>query len=175
MTDLYISYSTRERYWVSQLVSALKSDGYSVSWEHVAVLGDDVRPDSQTALAAAKHVLAIWSPLAVEDHWVLQDAKQAQELGKLLSVFYKEAELPPAFTTASVVNLKHWRSADIEDAAYVAFITALKLIIKPSGQGEAQRKQALKDRKQRMQAEKQRRQGVSRVPDDKARQLRASV
>jgi hypothetical protein len=172
MTDLYISYSTRERHWVSQLVSALESEGYSVWWEHVAVLGDDVRPDSQNALAAAQYVVAVWSPLAVDDYWVLQDAKRAQESMKLLSVCHKSAELPSAFYSSEVANLKHWKNGDARDPAYKNFADKLKTIIKPSQPSKSEQKQALKERKQRMKNEQSKRQIFVDLSEDRVIQLR---
>jgi hypothetical protein len=175
MTDLYISYSTRERHWVSQLVSALESDGYTVWWEHVAVLGDDVRPDSQTALDAAKYVLAIWSPLAVDDYWVLQDAKHAQSASKLISVCYKETEMPSAFYASELANLKQWRSANKEEAVYKDFVSTLKAIILPSQPSETNRKQALLERKLRIQAEQHKRKVYVDTSSDRLKQHRESV
>lgn len=172
MTDLYISYSMRERHWVSQLVSALESEGYSVWWEHVAVLGDDVRPDSQNALDSAQYVVAVWSPLAVDDYWVLQDAKRAQESVKLLSVSYKSAELPSAFYSSEVADLKQWRGGDKSDPAYQHFVSQLKAIIKPSQPSEQERKQALKERKQRIQNEQLKRQVFVDLSDEAAISLR---
>ncbi|PWQ93456.1 toll/interleukin-1 receptor domain-containing protein [Leucothrix arctica] len=175
MTDLYISYSTRERHWVSKLVSALESDGYSVWWEHVAVLGDDIRPDSQTALEAAKNVLAIWSPLAVDDYWVLQDAKQAEQSGKLISVFYKTAELPSAFNRSDIASLKEWNSGDKSDAAYQEFVSTLKAIVRPSQPTESRRKEALQERKLRIQAEQAKRYVFTESSENRIRQFRESV
>ncbi|RVU86492.1 toll/interleukin-1 receptor domain-containing protein [Leucothrix sargassi] len=155
MTDLYISYSMRERHWVSKLVKGLESEGYSVWWDHVAVLGDDIRPDSQVALESAKQVIAIWSPLAIDDDWVLQDAKAAQLSGKLVSVFHKSAILPSAFSDVDVINLKHWQGRDAEEPEFKAFLEALKTIIEPSRPSDSSRKQALKARRERMLAQQQ--------------------
>ena len=61
MTDLYITYSIRERYWVSKLVESLESEGYSVWWDHAVIPGANVRTDSQLALSQSDLALVIWS------------------------------------------------------------------------------------------------------------------
>ena len=172
MTDLYITYSTRERNWVRQLVNALESEGYSVWWEHVAVLGDVIRPDSLNALAAAECVVAVWSPLAVDDYWVLQDAKHAQQSNKLFSVCHKPAELPSAFYLSDVANLKHWKCGDLNDDAYRSFISTLKNVVKPSQLNESMRKKALKERKERIRAEQLKHQLSVEMSDERVVQLR---
>ena len=124
MADLYITYSIRERYWVSKLVSTLESVGYSVWWDHAVIPGDNFRNESKQALSQAKCALVIWSETASDDHWVLVDCEQAVKQEMLISILAKEASIPAVYQSLETLDLKDWELSD-EQGLVVVLIQVL--------------------------------------------------
>ena len=120
MTDLYITYSIRERYWVSKLVESLESEGYSVWWDHAVIPGENFRSDSQLALKQSKCALVVWSETAVDDHWVLVDCKQALlQKQNLASVLVQDCQIPKHCSEIELTDLKDWKVGDKQNPHFM--------------------------------------------------------
>lgn len=153
MADLYLTYSIRERYWVSKLVKALEHEGYSVWWDHAVISGVDFRNDSQLALTQAKCALAVWSPTAVKDHWVLVDSEQAQKKQALISVLAEDCEIPDVFKPLELTNLKDWTLGDKQSVHFKSLLETIKAYCLPSLPPQNEQEQLEIARLERMRAE----------------------
>ena len=158
MADLYITYSIRERYWVSKLVATLESEGYSVWWDHAVIPGHNFRNESQRALARAKCVLSIWSETAAEDHWVLVDSEQALERDVLVSVMAQNCQIPEPFNAITPSDLKDWRMSDKQNAHFVKLLEAINGYCSPSQLSQCDKEREAIARLERMRAETEKKQ-----------------
>ena len=158
MADLYITYSIRERYWVSKLVANLESEGYSVWWDHAVIPGHNFRGESQRALARAKCVLAIWSETAVEDHWVLVDSEQASQQKLLVSVLAENCAIPEQYQQFEKTDLKDWKLGNKQDVHFGNLMQTVKQYCLPSQLSHCDKEREAIARLERMRAETERKQ-----------------
>jgi len=153
MADLYITYSIRERYWVSKLVATLESEGYSVWWDHAVIPGHNFRNESLRALARAKCALAVWSETAVDDHWVLVDSEQAIKQGGLVSVIAQNCTIPAPYQSLEQSDLVDWKFGNKQDAHFINLLETLKSYCQPSKLSECEVERQAIARLERMREE----------------------
>ena len=164
MTDLYITYSIRERYWVSKLVESLESEGYSVWWDHAVIPGANFRNESQLALTQANYSLVVWSKTAVDDHWVLVDCEQARQRQKLASVKVQDCEIPETYQGLQMTDLKDWEIGNKEDVHFKNLLKTIQSYVSPSQspQSEKEREEVARLKRMRGEADLKRRQRETR-------------
>lgn len=164
MTDLYITYSIRERYWVSKLVECLESEGYSVWWDHAVIPGANFRNESQLALTQAKFSLVVWSETAVDDHWVLVDCDQAQQRQALASVKVQNCEIPETYQGLETTDLKSWEIGNKDDVHFKNLLETIQAYASPSQppQSEKEREEVARLKRMRSEADLKRRQRDAR-------------
>ena len=175
MTDLYITYSIRERYWVSKLVATLESEGYSVWWDHAVIPGANVRNESQQALSHAKCALVVWSETATEDHWVLVDSAQAVKQNTLIAILAQDTSIPDAYKSLEISDLKDWQLGDKQDSHYVNLLETIKAYCPPSQLSQGEREKQAIARLERMRAESERKAQKRQLREDQMIQRRMSV
>jgi len=175
MADLYITYSIRERYWVSKLAASLESEGYSVWWDHAVIPGANVRNESQQALKQAKCVLVVWSETAIEDHWVLVDSVQAiNKQTPLISVLAQGASIPEAYQSLEISDLKSWELGDERDSHFINLLETIKAYCPPSQPSQGEREKQAIARLERMRAESERKAQERQLREDQMIQRRMS-
>jgi hypothetical protein len=155
MSDLYITYSIRERYWVSKLVEILESEGYSVWWDHAVIPGHNFRNESQRALSKAKCALVVWSSTAVDDHWVLVDSEQANQQGILASIVVEDCEIPSDYQSLELSDLKDWKISDKQNAHLLNLLETIKTYCPPSQPSLSEQEQQVNAKLERMRAEQE--------------------
>lgn len=158
MTDLYITYNIRERYWVSKLVQSLEFEGYTVWWDHAVIPGANFRNESQLALSQAKCVLAVWSETAVDDHWVLVDAEQAKQQEMLVSVLASYCTIPNSYRHLELTDLKGWDAASKQDVHFKNLLKTIQAYTLPSQPPQSEKQQQEDARLKRMRKEAERKQ-----------------
>jgi hypothetical protein len=77
MSDVFISYSSKNRDVVSTIVAELERHGIRTFWDAHIAAGDSWQDTLQRHLSAAKAVLVVWSPSASESEWVRSEAEFA--------------------------------------------------------------------------------------------------
>lgn len=153
MADIYITYSIRERYWVSKLVATLESEGFSVWWDHAVIPGHNFRSESQRALTRAKCVLVVWSETAVDDHWVLLDSEQASQQNMLVSVIAENCSVPEQYQSLEKTDLESWTLGSKRDAHYINLLETIKGYCEPSQLSQCNKEREAIARLERMRAE----------------------
>ena len=61
MPDIFLSYSREDRDRAERFAGALEASGYDVWWDGVLKAGEVYDQVTETALAAAKAVVVLWS------------------------------------------------------------------------------------------------------------------
>ena len=111
MTEVFISYAHQDREVAAALATKLASRGYSVWWDHELVGGAQFRDVIVSQLRQAKHVLVIWSLQSVGSKWVIDEAEEAQVLGKLIPIKTRGLPvslIPFGFRQAQTVELDNF-------------------------------------------------------------------
>ena len=70
MTDIFISYSRKDKPWVKTLAATLVAEGYDVWWNPEILPGQDYETVIKEALESTKCVLTVWSKNSIESTWV---------------------------------------------------------------------------------------------------------
>ena len=86
MSDVFISYSSRDRAVSKAIADALRVHGISVFYDieiKAGALWDDV---VNSALQESEVILVLWSSASISSEWVLSEADIARKLGKLFPV-----------------------------------------------------------------------------------------
>ena len=105
MSDLFISYSSRDRAIVATLVEYLERAGFSVWWDRHIDTGTAFDRDIEAALDAAKCVVVVWSQDSVQSDWVRAEANEGLSRGILVPVLIDDTRPPLIFR--SLQNLEY--------------------------------------------------------------------
>lgn len=87
MTDIFISYSRKDRERIKPLAEALqKTCGWSVWWDVRIPAGKTFDEVIETALDKARCVIVVWSETSVKSHWVKTEAEEGRDRGILIPI-----------------------------------------------------------------------------------------
>lgn len=90
MTDIFISYSSKDRAVAERVRDALHEAGYAVFWDQSTPAGQDWDSWIRERLTGAKLVVTLWTKASVASPNVRHEAIIAREAGKLLPVMADE-------------------------------------------------------------------------------------
>ncbi len=113
MADVFVSYARGDKTRVAPLVAAIEAKGWSVWWDPEISPGQEFDDQIDSALAAAKAVLVVWTPTSVVSRWVRGEARDAAERGVPVPVRFEQARLPIDARAIHTTDLDDWH----EDAS----------------------------------------------------------
>ena len=90
LTDIFISYSSKDRPVALRVRDALEEAGYQVFWDQATPAGQDWDSWIRERLTGAKLVVVLWTRASVASPNVRHEAIIAREAGKLLPVMVDE-------------------------------------------------------------------------------------
>lgn len=90
MSDVFISYSRRDRDYARNLAELISSLGINVWWDHALLPNDQFRDAIQTKLERANAVIVLWSRDSAASPFVVDEADVARKDNKLVSVLVDE-------------------------------------------------------------------------------------
>jgi hypothetical protein len=123
--DLFLSYAREDRATAQQLAHALGEEGFSVWWDREIRGGSDFTEEIAAKLHAARRVIVLWSPKAVESSFVRDESARARDAGKLLPVRIEEVDLPLGFGQLQTLDLIDW-DGEREAAAFRAVVNEVR-------------------------------------------------
>ncbi|MEJ1967312.1 MAG: TIR domain-containing protein [Rhizomicrobium sp.] len=125
MTDVFISYSRKDKPKVVVIADGLRSLGIAV-WMDDQLRSGELSYDKATAdqLQAATAVLACWSPQSIDSEWARSEAAFARENRKLIACFIEPCVLFPPFNLVQTEDLSDWKG-EVEHPRWLALIGAL--------------------------------------------------
>lgn len=106
--DLFLSYAREDRATAQQLAQALGAEGFSVWWDREIRGGRDFTEEIAANLRAARRVIVLWSPQAVDSSFVRDESARARDAGKLLPLRIAEVDLPLGFGQIQTLDLIDW-------------------------------------------------------------------
>jgi hypothetical protein len=107
-TDIFLSYASEDSSNARELGRVLQAAGWSVWWDHKNSAEKGIDVDRATALSSAGAVLVLWSPYSAACNRVKNDAREAKESNRLISVLLDEARIPLSFRSLATVDLRQW-------------------------------------------------------------------
>lgn len=108
MADIFLSYSRADRDRVAALATALGEQGWEVFWDTVVLPGQQWRDVIHEQLEEATCVVAVWSEASSTSRWVVEEASEALDNGKLLPVMIDEVDPPFGFRGVEAADLVGW-------------------------------------------------------------------
>jgi hypothetical protein len=109
MSDILISYSSKDRPWVERLAKVLESYRWSVWWDRQIPTGQSFDAVIEQQLRESKCVIVVWSKDSAESDWVKTEAAKARKRKILLPVLIDEVEIPLEFSRLQTQSLIDWR------------------------------------------------------------------
>lgn len=132
MTDIFVSYSRRDKTFVKKFHQALVDNGRSawVDWEGIPLTAD-WRAEIRSAIEAADCFIFILSPDSIVSEVCQQELTHAETFNKrIVPVVYRDVDPDDVPGTLGSINWSFFRDGDDFDAAYEALSTALDTDLK---------------------------------------------
>jgi len=105
MIDVFISYARDDKHRARDLADALKERGFRVWWDWDFFGCEDIRDAIRTAIGNASKVVVLWSLDSIESPLVIDEAREANRLGKLVSVSIDGSAPPSEFGDSQFTSL----------------------------------------------------------------------
>lgn len=107
MAKIFLSYSKRDLVLAEQVAQCLRAEGLTVWWDKEITPREGWDRAIEREIAAADHVLALWTRNSVESDWVRIEANYARNCrpSKLVQARFDESEVPIAFSMIQFVDL----------------------------------------------------------------------
>jgi hypothetical protein len=109
MSDVFVSYSRKDREYVTKIVDVLETRGWSVWWDPTIRPGQYYDDVIESALTDAKCVVVVWSKNSVGSKWVRTEAGDASDRGVLFPIVIDDARIPLRFRRIQEADLSDWK------------------------------------------------------------------
>lgn len=110
MTDIFLSYSSKDRELVRPLVEVLEQNGWSVWWDQEIPSGTNFGKVIEKHLSAARCAIVAWTRNSVDSDWVRNEASEALSRGALIPIaLEKGVKFPLEFRQVETRDLSDWR------------------------------------------------------------------
>ncbi|MGE3151163.1 MAG: toll/interleukin-1 receptor domain-containing protein [Nitrospiraceae bacterium] len=129
MSDIFISYSSKDRPWVEKLAKTLGTYGWSVWWDRNIPTGGSFNTVIRQELGAAKCAIVVWSEQSVESEWVQAEAAEAKNQEKYLPVKIDKSDIPLGFTQRTFQSLVDWE-AGIDHPGFSQLLKDIERLVK---------------------------------------------
>ena len=108
MHDIFISYSHKDKEWVSKLAGTLESKGYKVWWDKELLASQDFASMIEEALNASKCILTVWSSHSIKSKWVRAESSRGFNEDKLVPVYIDDSKIPIPYDSVHTIDLRNW-------------------------------------------------------------------
>jgi hypothetical protein len=108
MTDIFLSYTERDRETARQIAEVLGSAGWSVWWDRRIPAGETWRSVLEHALEDMRCMVVLWSAKSIDSEWVYEEASEGRRKGKLVPVMIENVRPPAGFREIQAADLTGW-------------------------------------------------------------------
>jgi len=108
MTDIFLSYTEKDREQARRVAAMLESVGWTVWWDRRIPAGETWRSVLEKALENMRCMIVLWSARSIESEWVYEEATEGRRLGKLLPVMIEAVRPPAGFREIQAADLTNW-------------------------------------------------------------------
>jgi hypothetical protein len=123
MIDVFISYAREDRPQAAELAQLLEEHGYQVWWDWNLVGGTKYREIIGGKLKEARKVIVLWSAHSLNSAFVIDEAQEAKDAGKLIPISIDTSRPPMGFRDVHTLSVNKFQTvsdailAAIEDRA----------------------------------------------------------
>lgn len=111
MSDIFISYAREDETRAHALADALSSRGWSIFWDRRIPHGRNFREHIDDELRSARCILVLWSKASLVSQFVLDEAAEGLDDGRLVPALIEAVTQPLGFRGLQAANLADWSSA----------------------------------------------------------------
>ena len=110
MSQLFVSYSSKDRSKIKKLVGALeqKHPGWKIWWDKNIPAGAAFDREIGRALAQSKAIVVCWSTNSIDRDWVLDEALEGKERNILIPIALNKTEFPFGYRRIQAINFQRW-------------------------------------------------------------------
>ena len=108
MSDIFISYSSKDRARAKVLAGALERQGWSVWWDRRIPPGKQFSQVIKEAMDEAKCIIVLWSKESVKSDWVQNEASEGARRKILVPMLIDDVEIPFEFRRIQSARLVDW-------------------------------------------------------------------
>src|SRR6185437_8417592 len=127
MSDIFVSYSSKDRDRAGHVARALQARGWSVWWDRTIPPGRQFDDVIEEALDAARCVVVLWTNDSAASDWVRNEASEAVSKKALIPALLEPGvKIPFEFRRIQAADLSQWNGVDDtpEFAQFCAAIAA---------------------------------------------------
>ena len=124
MSDIFISYSSKDRARAKVLAGALERQGWSVWWDRKIPPGRQFSQVIKEAMDEAKCIIVLWSKESVKSEWVQNEASEGARRKILVPALIDDVEIPFEFRRIQAARLVDWE----EKSPHLEFDTLLEAL-----------------------------------------------
>lgn len=136
MSDIFISYSHKDRPHAERLASTVQHLGWSVWWDSGLETGSQFRDAIDAELNCAKCVVVLWSANSVKSNWVRAEASTALDRNVLVPVQLSACDIPLPFREIQAADLSDW-AGHLDHGQWQSLRTAVERYAGPAIAGDA--------------------------------------
>lgn len=132
MSDIFLSYTEKDREQARRLAATLESVGWSVWWDRRIPAGETWRSVLEKALENMRCMIVLWSSRSIESEWVYEEATEGRRLGKLVPVMIEAVRPPAGFREIQAADLTHWDGSRESDGMRMLIADLENFLGKPA-------------------------------------------
>jgi hypothetical protein len=110
MIDVFISYAREDRAQAAELAQLLETHGYEVWWDWRLVGGTNYREIIGGKLKEARKVIVIWSANSTSSAFVIDEAQEAKDAGKLIPITIDASRPPMGFRDVHTLSVNKFQA-----------------------------------------------------------------
>jgi len=132
MTDIFLSYTERDRDTARRIAEVLGAAGWSVWWDRRIPAGETWRSVLEHALEDMRCMVVLWSAKSIESEWVYEEASEGRRQGKLVPVMIENVRPPAGFREIQAADLTAWDGSPDFDGLRMLLSDLENLLGKPA-------------------------------------------
>ena len=132
MTDIFLSYTERDRDTARRIAGVLAAAGWSVWWDRRIPAGETWRSVLEHALEDMRCMVVLWSAKSIESEWVYEEASEGRRQGKLVPVLIEAVRPPAGFREIQAADLTGWDGSPDFDGLRMLLADLENLLGKPA-------------------------------------------
>ena len=109
MAEIFISYAHEDEARIRELVLVMEKHGWSIFWDRRIPTGKTWQSHIGQALSDAQLVVVAWSHHSINSDWVIEEANDAKERGRLVPLLLDSVRPPLGFRGIQAADLTDWK------------------------------------------------------------------
>ena len=156
MSDIFISYTRKDRPRAEVLAQALERQGWSVWWDRAIPAGRTFDEVIEEAIDSARCIVVLWSKSSAPSRWVRTEAEEGARRNVLVPIQIEKAKIPLAFRRIQAANLVDWTGEESAPDFQRLVVDISAILGRPPRVDDEKRRRAAAEVKRRAEEEAQR-------------------